>query len=90
MMTGELLMAIWLERAPRGLTFLTTTLPQSMSGCITDLDTPARLIDLDAMEHNIQKMAAYYQGIGADLRPHGRPTRPPSSRTSRSRRGRLG
>ncbi|MBT4097822.1 MAG: DSD1 family PLP-dependent enzyme [Gemmatimonadetes bacterium] len=41
-----------------------------MSGCIADLDTPALLIDLDAMEHNIQKMAAYYQGLGADLRPH--------------------
>ncbi|MFC1526113.1 DSD1 family PLP-dependent enzyme [Candidatus Latescibacterota bacterium] len=36
----------------------------------SDLDTPALLIDLDAMDHNIQKMAAYYEGQSANLRPH--------------------
>jgi len=36
----------------------------------SDLDTPALLIDLDAMEHNIQKMAAYYDTQTAKPRPH--------------------
>jgi D-serine deaminase-like pyridoxal phosphate-dependent protein len=36
----------------------------------SDLDTPALLIDLDAMEHNIRKMAQYYAPLKAKLRPH--------------------
>lgn len=35
-----------------------------------DLDTPALLIDLDAMEHNIRKMADHYAPLKAKLRPH--------------------
>jgi len=35
-----------------------------------DLDTPCFLIDLEAMERNIEKMAAYFRGRSADLRPH--------------------
>lgn len=36
----------------------------------SDLDTPALLIDLDAMEHNIRRMAEYYAPLRAGLRPH--------------------
>ena len=36
----------------------------------SDLDTPALLIDLDAMEHNIRTMAEYYAPLRARLRPH--------------------
>jgi D-serine deaminase-like pyridoxal phosphate-dependent protein len=35
-----------------------------------DIDTPALLIDLDAMEANISRMAAYYAPLKAKLRPH--------------------
>lgn len=35
-----------------------------------DLDTPALLLDLDAMERNLHKMAAYFDTTPADLRPH--------------------
>ena len=35
-----------------------------------DIDTPALLIDAEAMEHNIATMAAYYAGQTARLRPH--------------------
>ena len=35
-----------------------------------ELDTPALLIDLDAMEHNIRAMAGYYESQTAKLRPH--------------------
>jgi len=41
-----------------------------MSGVKSELDTPALLIDLDAMEHNIGRMAHYYAGKKANLRPH--------------------
>lgn len=34
------------------------------------LDTPCYTIDLDVMERNIEKMAAYFRGRPADLRPH--------------------
>jgi D-serine deaminase-like pyridoxal phosphate-dependent protein len=34
------------------------------------LDTPALLLDLDAFERNIAKMAAYFDGRPAELRPH--------------------
>jgi D-serine deaminase-like pyridoxal phosphate-dependent protein len=34
------------------------------------LDTPVLLIDLDVMESNIAKMAEYFRGVDAELRPH--------------------
>jgi D-serine deaminase-like pyridoxal phosphate-dependent protein len=34
------------------------------------LDTPILLIDLDVMESNIAKMADYFRGVDAELRPH--------------------
>lgn len=35
-----------------------------------ELDTPALLIDLDAMERNLAKMASFFAGCTATLRPH--------------------
>ena len=35
-----------------------------------EIDTPALLIDLDIMEMNISRMANYFRGVDADLRPH--------------------
>lgn len=35
-----------------------------------ELDTPALLVDLDAVEKNIQKMAAFCRSVGIQLRPH--------------------
>ncbi len=37
---------------------------------ITDLDTPAVLIDLDKLEQNIQRMAAFAKAQRINLRPH--------------------
>jgi D-serine deaminase-like pyridoxal phosphate-dependent protein len=36
----------------------------------SELDTPALLVDLDALERNIQRMAAFCQEYGVSLRPH--------------------
>ncbi len=35
-----------------------------------ELDTPCYLVDLDTMERNIEKMAAYFKDRPAQLRPH--------------------
>jgi D-serine deaminase-like pyridoxal phosphate-dependent protein len=35
-----------------------------------DIDTPALLIDLPAMESNLAKMAKFFEGVPANLRPH--------------------
>lgn len=43
---------------------------------VRELDTPVLLIDLDALEHNINVIASHYQTAGGDtairLRPHGK------------------
>jgi len=43
----------------------------------SDIDTPALLIDLDAMERNIAKMAKYFRGVKAKLRPHAKTHKTP-------------
>ncbi len=37
---------------------------------VTDLDTPALLVDLPRMERNIQRMAAFAREAGVRMRPH--------------------
>jgi D-serine deaminase-like pyridoxal phosphate-dependent protein len=37
---------------------------------ISELDTPAILIDLDILERNLERMAAYTAATGVSLRPH--------------------
>ncbi len=39
---------------------------------VATIDTPALVVDLDAMERNLQKMADYAQAHGVKLRPHGK------------------
>ncbi len=37
---------------------------------IADIDTPALVLDLDRVEHNIDTMARFFAGLRAGLRPH--------------------
>jgi D-serine deaminase-like pyridoxal phosphate-dependent protein len=47
------------------------TVPVNLSGpVLAELETPALLIDLDAMESNIARMAERFKGSGVSLRPH--------------------
>src|SRR5579871_4302256 len=39
-------------------------------GSRAELDTPALLVDLDALERNIATMAAHARAVGVALRPH--------------------
>lgn len=42
-----------------------------------EIDTPALLIDLPIMERNIAKMAEYFRGVKANLRPHAKTVKTP-------------
>src|SRR6185436_16538598 len=35
-----------------------------------DIETPALLVDLDLMEANLERMAAFFRSVPAKLRPH--------------------
>ena len=39
---------------------------------LEEMDTPALVIDLEAMEGDLKRMAACSAGLGADIRPHAR------------------
>ncbi len=42
-----------------------------------EIETPALLIDLDAMDRNISKMAEYFRGVKSKLRPHAKTHKSP-------------
>ena len=44
--------------------------PAEIGAPLEDIDTPALVVDLDAFEHNLAKMAAYAKSAGLRLRPH--------------------
>jgi len=35
-----------------------------------EIETPALLVDIQALERNIERMATFFEGVEADLRPH--------------------
>ena len=48
---------------------------------LEEVDTPALLLDLDRVEHNIDRMAQFFRGRTAELRPHFKtPKCPPVAR----------
>ncbi len=55
-----------------------------------DIDTPALLIDLDAFEHNLDRMAALLADGGARLRPHAKTHKSPVIAALQAARGAVG
>lgn len=49
---------------------MTTKPPAAVGDALTDIDTPALVVDLDVMESNIQLMAQKVARAGRALRPH--------------------
>ena len=49
---------------------MTTRPPARVGDAAAAVDTPALLVDLDALERNLQKMAAFASKAGVRLRPH--------------------
>ena len=45
-------------------------IPAQVGAPIDEIDTPALIVDLDALEHNIDSMAAFARHAGVRLRPH--------------------
>src|SRR5882724_8519319 len=44
--------------------------PAEIGAAIADIDTPALVVDLDALDRNIAKMAEFARATGLRLRPH--------------------
>ena len=52
------------------MTACSPDLPAAAGLAVDDLDTPALLVDLDALERNLATMARFFAGRPAHLRPH--------------------
>ncbi|HEX5436970.1 MAG TPA: alanine racemase [Gemmatimonadaceae bacterium] len=61
-----------------------------MSASVQDLETPALLVDLDRLERNLDRMAAYTAGHGLALRPHVKTHKSPWLAGQQLRRGAAG
>jgi len=55
-----------------------TKMRRSQSVGKYEIDTPALLVDLDAMEKNISKMASFFSKVRARLRPHAKTHKTPA------------
>ncbi len=42
---------------------------------VDELDTPALLLDLDRLQHNIDRMSGHFRERGVAWRPHATPAR---------------
>lgn len=45
-------------------------IPAQVGSTIDEIDTPALIVDLDAFEHNLNKLAGFAREAGVRLRPH--------------------
>ena len=58
--------------------------PGTLTG---DLETPCLVLDLDALDHNMDVIADYYRGRSAKLRPHSKNHKTPALAHRQMRRG---
>src|SRR3981081_906680 len=49
---------------------MTTRPPAEIGMSLDEVDTPALIVDLDAFEHNLRRLAERGKGAGVRLRPH--------------------
>ena len=53
-------------------------LPPAIPGMpLAEVDTPALIVDLDAFERNLKKMAGFVEKAGVRLRPHAKTHKSP-------------
>jgi D-serine deaminase-like pyridoxal phosphate-dependent protein len=57
---------------------------------VSELDTPALLIDLERLEHNVQKMAGHFRDRGVQWRPHAKAFKCPAIAHLLRRAGAIG
>ena len=53
-------------------------IPAAVGAPVDDIDTPALVVDLDALDRNIRRMADYARSAGVRLRPHAKTHKCPS------------
>ena len=61
-------------------------IPARVGDTIDEIDTPALIVDLDAFEHNIDKLAAFARSAGVRLRPHAKTHKCPDDCAEADRR----
>ena len=66
------------------------TAPAAQTASLDSLVTPAAIVDLDVMESNLDRMAAYAHGHGLRLRPHTKTHKSPLLAAEQVRRGAAG
>jgi len=64
--------------------------PQAQDQALDDLMTPAAVVDLDRMEANLDRLAAYAADHGLSLRPHVKTHKAPWIAAEQRRRGAVG
>ena len=64
--------------------------PAEPGAPVDEVDTPALLIDLDALEHNLDHMAALAREAGVKLRPHAKTHKSPVIAHLQMARGAVG
>jgi D-serine deaminase-like pyridoxal phosphate-dependent protein len=52
--------------------------PAEIGASVSDIDTPALVVDLDALDRNIAKMAEFARSSGVRLRPHAKTHKSPA------------
>src|SRR3954468_20548914 len=52
--------------------------PAAIGALLADIDTPALVVDLDALDRNIAKMAAFSRSTGVRVRPHAKTHKSPA------------
>src|SRR5436853_5190305 len=52
--------------------------PAEIGAAIADIETPALILDLDALERNVAKMAEFSRTSGVRVRPHGKTHKSPA------------
>src|SRR5437588_12894450 len=64
--------------------------PAEIGAPVADVETPALLIELDAFERNIAKMAAFARSSGVRLRPHAKTHKSPAIALRQIAQGAIG
>ncbi len=62
----------------------------SWTGSLEELETPVPLADMDRLEHNLDRLAAYTAGHGLSLRPHTKTHKSPRIAAEQLNRGAVG
>jgi D-serine deaminase-like pyridoxal phosphate-dependent protein len=69
---------------------MTTTPPAEIGMPLSEVDTPALLLDLDAFERNMDRLAKAVAGTGVRLRPHAKTHKCPNIARAQIARGAVG